>query len=231
MFGSSDPHRFRKTIAGLCMFGAPVLFLIGALVAPKLDSDEATLLGNVAAHADRALTSSLLVLAGMTLFMVAILGLMHMLRERGVAYGHAGGTLALVGIVGAIANATLGLVIWSMAGNGGRGQMVALLHDISHSTATLIVLFALPVLLTLGLIVLCWGLTANHIAPLWMTLPLGLSGVCYAIGTMSYSQPLYIVASALVLIGLAPIGRMVLVESTEDWEHSPDYHGWGALTH
>jgi hypothetical protein len=114
-------------------------------------------------------------------------------------------------------------------GSGDTNQMVSLLTRLGDSAATQIPLFILPLGVTLGALVLCWGLTANHIAPLWMTLPLGLGGVGYAVASLTYSQPLDINAAQQTLIGLGADGRMVLLETVDVWEHAPDFHGWDPL--
>ena len=42
----------------------------------------------------------------------------------------------------------------------------------------------------------------------------------------------YIVASAILFVAFATIGRMVLTESDEDWEHTPEFRGFRpAATH
>jgi uncharacterized membrane protein AbrB (regulator of aidB expression) len=119
-------------------------------------------------------------------------------------------------------------VIWQM-GSGDTGQMVSLLTRLGDSAATAIPLFILPVAVTIGALVLCWGLTATHIAPAWMTVPLGLGAVAYAFASLTYSQPRFIAASALTVVGLGAIGRMVLLETVDEWEHAPDFHGWDPL--
>src|SRR3954462_7416883 len=80
MFGISDAHHFRKMVAGFCMLFAPLCMLVGFVVDP--DAEYAFLF------------------AGAVLMVPAALGLMHMLREHEVAYGHVGGGLSLIGLMG-----------------------------------------------------------------------------------------------------------------------------------
>src|SRR3954451_11612820 len=80
MFGISDAHHFRKMVAGFCMVFAPLCMLVGFLVDP--DAEYAFLF------------------AGAVLMVPAMLGLMHMLREREVAIGHLGGGMSLIGLMG-----------------------------------------------------------------------------------------------------------------------------------
>src|SRR6266496_289316 len=114
MMQISDAHHFRKLVAGACMIAAPLLFLAASIVHPKVETDAAQQIAIVAVHQDRWLISTLLVLAGFVLFVPAILGLMHMLRERGVAFGNVGGAFALLGLVAAAAMAGFQLVVWQM---------------------------------------------------------------------------------------------------------------------
>lgn len=231
MLGSTDPHRFRKTVAGCCMIAAPALFLLASFMTPAVsDNSDAALIQAAASDPDRWVFGALLALAGWALFVPAVLGLMHMLRERGVAFGHTGGALALLGTVCAIANATLMLVIWQM-GAGSTDQMISLLERLGNETASGLVLFILPVFVTIGGLVLCWGLTVTHAAAPWMTAALAIGAVLYAFASVALSQWLFVAASALTLLGLGAIGRVVLAETVEEWEHTPEFHGFGALTH
>jgi hypothetical protein len=95
----SDSHHFRKMIAGCCMVAGPLLALAAFVVSPALKDGSAAHVAEVARHQDAFLTSMILSLAAVLLVIGAVLGLMHMLREREVAYGHIGGALALVGLV------------------------------------------------------------------------------------------------------------------------------------
>src|SRR3954465_12559968 len=80
MFGISDAHHFRKMVAGFCMVFAPVCMVVGFAVDPD--------------------ASYAFLFVGAILMVPAALGLMHMLREREVAFGHMGGGLSLIGLMG-----------------------------------------------------------------------------------------------------------------------------------
>src|SRR5688500_20298837 len=101
----SDSHHFRKTIAGMCMIGAPLLLLVGMVVHPERKSDVGDQLAVVAGNMDAWFAAHLIVAVALVLAVPAVLGLMHMLREREVAFGHVGGGLAMVGLL-----ATTGVV-------------------------------------------------------------------------------------------------------------------------
>src|SRR4051812_35156442 len=93
----SDSHHFRKTVAGWCMVAAPLLALISFVISPRLETKAAKQLVAADGHPDRYLASGMIGLVAIILLVGAVLGLMHMLREREVALGHVGGVLAMVG--------------------------------------------------------------------------------------------------------------------------------------
>ena len=57
---------------------------------------------------------------------------------------------------------------------------------------------------------------------------IGGSAILYAIAALAYSQALFIAASAVLLIGSGALGMVVLRESVEDWEHTPEFRGFPA---
>jgi hypothetical protein len=221
----SDAHRFRKTMAGLCMIGAPVLFLIGSLVTPGLSENEAKQVGLIAGDDGMALTAFVLQFAGWGLFLVAVMAMMHMLREKGARDGHVGGTLALIGTVCAIAQVGFLLALWQVAKTD-QAAATSLLTGIDGIAAAL--LFLAPLGVTLGGVVLSWALYRHHFVAPWMAAAIGGSAICFLAGSLAYSQELYIAASALLLVGFGALGSMVLRESMEEWEHTPEFHGLGA---
>lgn len=226
----SDGHRFRKTIAGVCMIGAPVLFLLSALTAPGFDADEATAVGLIAGDADAFATSQVLLLAAWALFIPVVMSLMHMLRERGAGEGNLGGTLALVGTVAAIAQAGFSLALWKMVETD-QAQATSVLTALNDSTVPALILFFLPLGVTVGGIVLSWALFRLHFVPAWMAALIGGSAILFALGATSYSQELFIAASAAALAGFGALGLTVLNEPVEDWEHTREFRGIGIGSH
>jgi hypothetical protein len=56
-----------------------------------------------------------------------------------------------------------------------------------------------------------------------------IAAILLAIGGPTASDVLAIVGAAFLLVGLGSIGRLVLTESDEDWEHTPEYEGFRPL--
>jgi uncharacterized membrane protein len=218
MLGSADPHRFRKTVAGACMVLAPALGLVGFIVSPGYDSSAGGQIATVAAHRDQWFISELLVLLSLVALVPAILGLMHMLREREVAYSHLGGALALLGTIAGVGATAISFVVWQMSATP---QMADLLHRVQHTTGTVVLFYAAVFCLTAGLVVLCAGLMRAR-AVHRMSAGLVAAGAIAAAAGFAASEtwPLT-VGYALLLLGLGSIGQQVLNETVEDWEHTP----------
>ena len=225
----SDAHHFRKMVAGACMVVAPALVLASAIVSPKLSSDGSTQLGYAAAHLDRWYITQVIALASLVLLVPAILGLMHMLRERQVAMGHVGGALAIIGVMAATAVTGAAMVIWQMAEPTRNAlQMGRLADDFVGTTGIVVPLFIPTIGVALGFIALAWGLFRARAVH-------ALSAVLMAAGTIALnlglgpvaSNALTIAGAAAFTIGLGAIGWTVLTETDEAWEHTPVFQGFG----
>jgi hypothetical protein len=214
----TDSH-FRKMVAGFCMVVAPVLFLVSAIVSPKLSTDGGDQLGYIVGHADRWYISQLAMLVGLVLFVPAVLGLVHMLRERYGRMGDVGGGLTLIGTMAATAACGVGLVFWQMA-KLGSGQ-TGLADGVFDSGGIVGVLFVPTMLIPIGIIVLA------HVVHPASALCLAVGSLCLAIGLgPAASVALAIAGSAVFIVGLLPVGWAVLMETDEDWEHTPEFRGF-----
>lgn len=227
----SDAHHFRKTVAGICMILAPTLFLVSAILAPSSDNDAGAILGAIADHTDRFYVSTLFGIAGSILLVPAVLGLMHMLREKQVALGHAGGGLAILGSLVFMMLWGVSLMEWQMVRGGADGaQMTALLDRFMHTTGTE-VFFFFSLAFTVGMLVLALGLYRAR-AVHWSTAgALGAGAVILQCAFFVGNEAAwYIVAAAVLLVGFATIGRMVLMETDDEWEHTPEFTGFRPAT-
>jgi heme/copper-type cytochrome/quinol oxidase subunit 2 len=224
--GFSDSHHFRKTVAGCCMVVGPLLALVAFIVSPAIKSGSAAQVAEAARHQDRFLISGLLSLVAVVLVIAGALGLMHMLRERMVGYGNLGGTLALVGLVFTMAQVAAQLTLWAAVRDGVQAADASTWRAITHATAMVIPLIAIPWLAVIGLAVLAMGLYRAHAVDWWMAAMLALGALGITLAGPLASVAVGIVGAALFLVGMGSIGMLVLRESDADWEHTPDYHGF-----
>src|SRR3954469_26013585 len=153
MRGLSDAHHFRRMVAGTCMVFGPLLALVSGIVQPDPKLNEAQQLAVVAGHMDAWYAAQVIALVAIALAVPAVLGLMHMLREREVAWGHVGGGLALLGLLAYTGIVTLGLVQWQMAAGDSD-----LLHRLNHTAGTEFPFAAGALAFGLGMVCLSIGL-------------------------------------------------------------------------
>jgi hypothetical protein len=219
--GFSDSHHFRKMIAGCCMVVGPLLVLAAFIVSPAIKSNSAAQVAEVARHQDRFLMATLLSLAAVVLVIGATLGLMHMLREREVAYGHVGGGLAMLGLLATTAGIGAQLMLWPMVRDGVQLADVSAWHSLTHDSATVIPLIICSWFAVIGFIVLAAGLYRAHAVDWWMAAMLAVGALGITLAGPLESVAVGIVGSALFLVGGGSIGTMVLRESDADWEHTP----------
>lgn len=221
----SDSHHLRRMIAGACMVLGPVLALVCFVVSPKLETDEAAQLAAAADSLDRYIASNAIGLLAVALLVPAVLGLMHMLRERRAAYGHVGGALALLGLFATLVSIGVGFVMWQMAHGGVTGAEVAVLEDLNESVAGVAV-YVVGFGVGLGLAVLAAGLYLARAVDWWMAVAIGLGAVLVNLAFPFGELALAIVGAAVLAVGLGSVGLMVLRETDADWEHTPEYRGF-----
>ena len=227
----SDAHHFRKLVAGACMLMSPLLLLVAMVVHPGLEDGAVAQYAVIAGNLDAwYLTSMLLLLSGLLAF-PAVLGLMHMLREREVALGHLGGSLGLIGLVAFTGLVAIsGFAAWAMADAGARAADIVLLDRLDNSAALAIPFYWATFAFTIGAVCLAFGIYRARAAQSWMAICLAVGAVAFALGGGMAMGWMTIVGAAVLFVGLGSIGRMVLTESDEDWEHTPEYAGFRPMT-
>jgi hypothetical protein len=223
----SDSHHFPKTVAGFCMIAAPLLLLVATVVHPEQKTSEAAQLAVVADNLDAWYAAHLIALVSVALAVPVALGLMHMLREREVAFGHVGGALAMLGLLAFAGVAAMELVVWQMAQSGDQAAMAGLLESVTESAGIALPVYAVALTgFALGFTVLAAGVYRARAAQSWMALFVAVGAILLTLEQLVYTNWLGMVGAAFLLVGLGSIGRMVLSESDADWEHTPEYSGF-----
>jgi hypothetical protein len=194
MAGISDAHHFRKMVAGFCMVFAPLCMAVGFIVDPD--------------------ASYAFLFIGAVLMVPAALGLMHMLREREVAFGHVGGGLSLVGLMGMAS--LVGMDV------GGTTDLV---DRVDHLTGVGNWMFVATMGFGLGMAILGMGTFRAHAVMSWAAACLMIGGIAFDVALIASSAGIAIAASAAMLAGLGATGLVVWRESDEAWEHTPALGG------
>jgi hypothetical protein len=190
MSGISDAHHFRKMVAGFCMVFAPLCMLAGFIADPD--------------------ASYAFLFTGAVLMVPAALGLMHMLREREVAFGHVGGGLSLIGLMG-----TAGLIGMDVGGT------TDLVDRVDHLTGVGNWMFVATMGFGLGMAILGVGTFRAHAVMAWAAACLMIGGIAFDVALLASSAGIAIAASAAMLAGVGATGLMVWRQSDDAWEHTP----------
>jgi hypothetical protein len=186
------------------LIGAPLLTLAGALVSPPIESDTAAQIAVIGDHPAAWYWSNLLGLAGVMLFVPALLGLMRLARVSRL--GEAGGALAVFGTLVAIGDAATQLLIWQM-GDGDHAQMAALLDRYDNAAGAALVFTVGGLALIAGSVLLAVALRGT--VPTWAAagLPAGL-----IVNIAGYAAASTAILSLSGVILLAALGRIALGE-------------------
>jgi len=222
----SDAHHFRKMVAGACMVVAPLVLLVAMVIHPASDMNEATQVATIQDNLGAWYVAHLLALISIAVMVPAVLGLMHMLREREVAFGHVGGGLAMLGLLAFAGIVGMELAMWQMAAGGSTAEAVALLERLNN-TAGIVIPFAFVSFgFALGLACLAVGLYRARAVQSWMAVSTAAGAILFGFAIGTAMNWLAVVAAASLVVGLGSIGRMVLRETDEAWEHTPEYEGF-----
>jgi hypothetical protein len=219
----SDPRSFSKLVAGLSLIGAPLLLLLSAVCMPAVKSHERAQVAVIAAHPERYYLFAILILASSILMVPALLGLMHLVRERAPRWGIIGGSLSILGALVAIADCGGQLVIWQMGARGADpAQMAALLKRYDDALGSSLPFTIGGLAVVVGAVVLGIGLYRARSAPAWAAAGLPVGMVLNVAGFASGSIPVLVVSGAVLLVALGSVGLRVLRSSDEQWEHAAD---------
>ena len=222
----SDAHHSRKMVAGACMVVAPVVLLVAMVVHPASDMDEAAQVATIADNLDAWYLAHLLALVAIALTVPAVLGLMHMLRERQVSLGHVGGGLAMLGLLAYTGIVGMELAMCEMAAGVSTAEAVALLERLNETTGIVVPFLFVSFGFAIGLACLAVGLYRARAVQSWMAISAGAGAILFGLGVASAMNWMTVVAAAFMVVGLGAIGRMVLRETDEAWEHTPEYEGF-----
>jgi hypothetical protein len=222
----SDAHHFRKMVAGACMVVAPIVLLVATVIHPASDMNEATQVATIADNLDAWYVAHLLALISIALTVPVVLGLMHMLREREVAFGHVGGGLAMLGLLAFAGVIGMELMMWQMVAGGSTREAVALLERLNDTAGIVIPFVLVSFGFALGMACLAIGLYRARAVQSWMAISVAAGAILLGVAFGAALNWLAIVAAASLVVGLGAIGRMVLRETDEAWEHTPEYEGF-----
>jgi hypothetical protein len=219
-----DPTNFRRTLGGLCLILAPILFAIAEITYPASDGNGAQQLDVAAANHNVMLADIYFGIASAILFIPAVYALLQVTRNRGVVLGHVAAILTVAGVC--LAHLALGglqLMLWAMAGPGvDRAAMAAFIDKTIQNPAGLPLVLGHE-LFAFGVFVFGIAVWRSGFGYRW-TGPAIAIGVVIDIvgGTIGLPDLLIgIVSDAIFVTGLAAVGLKVLLTPDAEWESGP----------
>jgi hypothetical protein len=209
---------FSKIAVGVSLIAAPLLTLVSAVVSPAIKSDEAAQIAVIAQHPARFYAFAVFTFAGIALFVPAILGLMHLCRDRAPGWGNWGGALSLLGVIIAVGDGATQWLVWQMGAAGAdRAQMAALLHRYDSAAGSSLPFTIGGLALVVGIAMLSVGLYRARAVPAWAALGFVAGIVLNIAGFTASSVGILIVSSVILLAALGSIGWRILSESDDAW--------------
>ncbi len=198
----------RRVGFGLSMILAPLLWLVSAALGPphRVSKHLADGLPHIAANPDRYLAATLIGVLSFALFVPAVLGVAHVLRERRPLLALSGAALAVVGILSSAVIHGVQFVQQQMIDVAAdRGQMVALLQRTEEGIGLKVIFAGFILGLLLGWLILSAALFVTRVVP--RAIPV-LIVVSFMVNVVK--PDLGIVSRLFFLIGLGWLGGLVL---------------------
>jgi hypothetical protein len=219
-----DPTNFRRTLGGLCLILAPILFAIAEITYPSSSGNGAQQLDAAARNHDVMLADIYFGIASAILFMPAIYALLHVTRKRGVVLGHVAAILTVAGL--SLAHLALGglqLMLWAMAGPGADRQAMASFIDKTQQNPAALPLVLGHDLFAFGIIVFGIAVWRSGFGYRWAGPAIAIGVVIDIVGgTIGLPDMLIaILSDGIFVTGLAAVGLKVLLTSDAEWVASP----------
>lgn len=226
MLKINDASNSRRTFAGLCLILAPLAFGGSDVIRLSIEGgaeEGAEQLAAIAASPGLWQVAAALNMVGVILFVPAILGLMHLLRERSTVLGHIGGGLALIGFLGWAAHnrGYYGFMGAASTSEIDRGQMAGFIEHSMMTPNTIYYVLMFLVGSTFGMLLLSIGLYRARVTYRWAAALFLLGTVLLNVNSFTPASESMIavgVFHALIAVGLGGTGLAVLAMSDTDWE-------------
>jgi len=218
-------------LAAVGLFMGPLLFFLGTLVDPAWGDDQAAYLEAVAGAPGRYLFAGALWTIGCLLFIPGALGVMKLMRGKGITLGQVGAGLMALGLILFSSNLAFYGADVVMAQFADRPAAVAL-SEALQDDAVVNGFFMATFLggIVLGSILLAVALFRRRIVPVWSPVLLVASTV---LGFVGQTQILSALSLLILTAGFAPLGQRIWSLSDEawaQWEPLPSDLGGSART-
>lgn len=218
MLKINDASNFRRTVAGLCLIAAPLVAGLALLVHPG--EGEAGLVGSIAENPGRTEAASLLIILSSVLFVPALMGILNLVRDRGVTLVHLGVGLMLIGVIGHAVWTTFQIVMVALVQSDiNQSQLAAAVEGEGPIPVGLMIgLVMFMAGFFGGILVLAVGLWRSRAVARWIPMLLLLS---FFTDFMPGGKIGPLLGAAVAVVCFGAIGLKLLAMSDADWERGP----------
>ena len=224
MLNFSDSRNFTRTLAAVSLIVTPLMLLAAAIIGPDLGDNYTEELEAIADNDAAFVISGVLFLFAPLVFVPGMMGVIRLLRRRGVTLGQVGAALIMFGALLTMAFYGWGVVEHTAATESGfdRTEMARLFDKTEDSAVGIpIWLGGFIIGLVIGSILLAIGLWRTGVVPVWSPIALVLSTV---VSFFSEEKWIVAVSFALLFVALWPLAQKLLSITDDEWEnwHLPE---------
>lgn len=216
---------FRRVVVGVSLIGAMVALFASDLVIPGQGDGNAELLAGVAGDRGGWLASDLLLLISTILFVPAVLGVLHLVRDRTPVLGHIAAAFGVLGALGHMGFVTYALVVYEASAAGSPGEMAALLDRLDEGAS--VVLLPLIMSFAISLLLMAIALYRARVVPRWVML-LVIAAFVIELGAPGDVIALSAIKQGLAALAFGYVGVRVLRMSDAAWRRSEPEAGLDA---
>lgn len=215
----TDKSRFRRLAGALCLVLGPALLLAASIVVPWTgDAEPAEYLRITGENVTATQVGGLLALVAFLALIPATLAVMRVLGRRAPLLGLTGGALAVAGWACGMLWVVSDQIFIGLAERESVRDEAAAALDASSAWVIDVMFVLFLAGIVLGVILLGVGLWRARVVPRWAAAAVALGGLLGPVAHAADSKALDLVGTALLLVGLATVARLVWSLPDRDWE-------------
>lgn len=213
---------FRRSVAGVSLMLAPLLFAVAEIAGPEPSGDARAQLASYGQHRGGLIAAVLFGIASSMLFVPALFGLLQQIRRRGAAYAHIAAVMIVYGLIADTALFGLNLMFWEMAKPGmNTGAMATLLDGLQHEKIGASLLLG-HFMFAIGIVALGIALWRAHVGPRWAAILVILFPlVDIVLGATPLGTLSSVISDACGIVGFAVLGFRTLATPDAVWDPTP----------
>jgi hypothetical protein len=212
-----DSANFSRTLAAIGLLLGPLLLALSSILDPAWDDDAATYLAEVADNKGAYIAAGAIGTIGTLLFIPGMLGVMRLMRRRGVTLGQVAAGLLTFGLIGLTPLLAFNGLDVVLAEASNRDAAVAIYEDIEDSAAVTIYWVSFFMVgIVLGSILLAVALFRRRIVPIWSPI---LLIVAIVVGFFGESAVISALSFLVLGAALYPLAMRIWSLDDAQWKH------------